>query len=181
MDFIQCCIWILFYAQIGLCGVLHHLILLIQIPKNKSEQQSCFHLKVMELMNKNNLQKCPLLAPYIKAVKGIPVLRKIKHDGNEFFVKIQKCFFGEFTASYRDHVESVWQANSILPYILGGKPKLIQLFVSCPIHYFENSITNEDVNVDVQFDQVKPLISRSSTKLKNLCRSNLNTACNIPR
>ena len=76
---------------------------------------------------------------HLKALKNIPSLGDLEYGGRELFVKMEKVFFEEFLASYSDHIESVWTSSEILVYILGGNPRLTQIFVCWLFHYFENS------------------------------------------
>ena len=61
---------------------------------------------------------------------------------------MEEVFFEEFCASYSDHVESVWRSNSILPYILGGNPRLAQIFAMWLHHFEEGRGEDDNGNVD---------------------------------
>ena len=82
--------------------------------------------KILELKDKDGLQGS---LPF-SAVETIPSLGDVEHGGREHFSKMEEVFFEKFLISYSDHIESVWTADSILPYILGRNSILAQLFVN---------------------------------------------------
>ena len=94
--------------------------------------ERCFVTKnqILKFMDDDGLEKCPSFAAYVKALKGISSLGQVKLGGQELITKIEEAFFEEFLASYSGHFESFWRSDRILPYILGGNPRVAQLFTS---------------------------------------------------
>ena len=78
---------------------------------------------------------------------SVSSLEDIEHGGRKIFQKMGEVFLEEFLASYSDHIKSVWTSNEILPYALGGNPKLVHIFASWLHHYSDNSGAGEDGNV----------------------------------
>ena len=100
--------------------------------------------QVMALMEEDGLKNAGTFEQYLKALEGIPYLGKVERGGREYFAKMEKVFLEEFMASFRDHVESVWRSNEILPYILGGSPVLAKEFAKYLHYYYENSGAMDD-------------------------------------
>ena len=94
--------------------------------------ESCYVTKsiTLELNNENGLQQCLLFSPHLKGLERILILNNVVRGGHELFDKMKGVFFKEFMTSYSGHIESVWTSDKFLTYILGGNPRLAQIFVS---------------------------------------------------
>ena len=112
--------------------------------------ERCFVMKdqILELNSENGLKNAGSFTQYLKSLANIPSLGGVNEGGSELFAKIEEVFFEEFLASYSDHVESVWRSNAILPFILGGNPRLAQLFACWLFYHFESSGANDIGNTD---------------------------------
>ena len=113
--------------------------------------------EILKLKNKGGFQGSLPFSPYISAVESIPSLGDTEDGGRDLVSKIEAVFFEKYLASYSDHIESVRTADSILPCILGGNPRLAQLFVNWTFHYYESSGANKDGNVD-EFEWTNKLV-----------------------
>lgn len=107
--------------------------------------ERCYIMKqqLLRLMEVDGLKRDPSFAKYMKALDGMPVLGSIEAGGRELFSKMETVFFEEFTASFADHIESVWRSNEILLYLLGGNPRLAKLTASWLFSFEENSGADE--------------------------------------
>ena len=103
------------------------------------------------LMEVDRLKRDLSFAKYMKALDGMPVLGSIEAGGRELFSKMETVFFEEFTASFADHIESVWRTNEILLYLLGGNPRLAKLTASWSwlFSFEENAGADEQGNAAI--------------------------------
>lgn len=99
--------------------------------------ERCFVMKNQSLVlkSKNGLKTAGSFTQYLKLLANIPSLDRV--DGGK-----------EFLARYSNHVESVWRSNAILPFILGGNPRLAQLFACWLFYHSESRGANDIGNTD---------------------------------
>jgi len=99
---------------------------------------------VLDMMKEGGLENIPAFDMYRKALEGIPYMNgDVTKGGREFFAKMEKVFFEEFLASYKDHVEH-WRSDMLLPYILAGNKELAKEFITWLVYYAEHGDDAEE-------------------------------------